>query len=74
MYVVFIKENGNYSVRGIAETMDEVITIINKNNLKDKINEGKAYLIEGNIKLIRPETTPALLDIKEVTTKKNSYY
>jgi len=74
MYVIFVKENKKHTVTGIAENLNEVKAIINKNNLKDKVDNGKAYLVEGDIKLIRPETTPELLDIKELKSKKNSYY
>ncbi len=74
MYVIFVKENQKHTVTGVAENLDEVKALIDKNNLKDKVDNGKAYLVEGDIKLIRPETTPELLDIKEIRLKKNSYY
>jgi hypothetical protein len=74
MYIILVKENSCHKLVGIAETTDEVKSYIHKNNLQDKIENGKVYLVEGNIKLIRPETTPELLDIKEVRKKKNSYY
>jgi len=74
MYVIFVKENKKHTITGIAENLNEVKAIINKNNLKDKVDTGKAYLVEGDIKLIRPETTPELLDIKELKSKKNNYY
>ncbi len=74
MYVIFVKENKKHTVEGIAENLDGVKVIINKNNLKDKVDNGKAYLIKGDIMLIRPETTPELLDIKEAISEKNGYY
>jgi hypothetical protein len=74
MYMILIKENGCHKLVGIAETIVEVKACIKNNNIQDKIDNGKAYLIEGTIRLIRPETTPELLDIKEVRKKKNSYY
>jgi hypothetical protein len=74
MYLILIKDNGCHKLMGIAETVEEVKICIQKNNIQEKIENGKAYLVEGNIKLIRPETTPELLDIKEVRKKKNSYY
>jgi len=74
MYVIFVKENKKHTVEGIAENLDEVKAIINKNNLRDKVDNGKAYLVKGDIMLIGPETTPELLDIKELTSKKDSYY
>jgi hypothetical protein len=74
MYLILIKDNGCHKLMGIVETVEEVKICIQKNNIQEKIENGKAYLVEGNIKLIRPETTPELLDIKEVRKKKNSYY
>ena len=74
MYLILVKDNGTHTVIGIVETSKEVKEFLNKIDLKEKIDNGKAYLVEGNIKLIRPETTPELLDIKEVRKKKNSYY
>ena len=74
MYLILVKDDSSHTLVGIAETMEEVKALINRNNIQDKIDNGKAYLIEGSIRLIRPETTPELLDIKEVQKKKNSYY
>jgi hypothetical protein len=74
MYLILVKDNGSHTVVGIAQTSEEVKNAINTQNLQEKIDNGKAYLVEGNITLIRPETTPHLLDIKEVRKKKNSYY
>jgi hypothetical protein len=74
MYMVFVKENGRHTVTGIAESMDEVKTIIVKYNLKSKIETGKAYLMEGQINLIRPEITPELLDLKVTKKEKDLYY
>lgn len=74
MYLVFVKENEEHRVTGIAENMEEVKSILDKNDLVDLISHGKAYVMEGDIKLIRPETTPELLNIKKVIHKKNSYY
>lgn len=74
MFVIFVKENKKHTVEGIAENLDEVKSIINKRNLQDKIDNGKAYLINGDIKLIRPETTPELLAARELKLQKNSYY
>jgi hypothetical protein len=72
--MVFVKENGKHTVTGIAESMNEVKTIITKNNIKSKIETGKAYLMEGQIKLIRPEITPELLDLKVTKKEKDLYY
>jgi hypothetical protein len=74
MYLILVKEDGTHSLYGIAQSLDEVKAIINKKELQDKIDNGKAYLVEGAIKLIRPETTPELLDVKEVRKKKDIYY
>jgi len=74
MYVVFVKEDSAHTVLGIAQSLEEVKTMINKKEIQEKIDNGKAYLLDGTIKLIRPETTPELLDIKEIRKKKDSYY
>ena len=74
MYLVLVKENGVHTLSGIGEDMGQVRSIIDKENLKNKIDTGKAYLVEGVIKLIRPETTPELLDIKPKNQKKDKYY
>ncbi|KPJ89506.1 MAG: hypothetical protein AMS17_01630 [Spirochaetes bacterium DG_61] len=74
MYMILVKDNSGHKLVGIAETKEEVKACIKKNDLQDKIDNGKAYLVEGTIRLIRPETTPELLDIKEVRKKKNGYY
>jgi hypothetical protein len=74
MYLIIVKDNGTHTVMGIAETVEEVKKILNESELKDKIDNGKAYLVKGNITLIRPETTPELLNIKEIRKKKNNYY
>lgn len=74
MYVIFVKNDGQHTVTGIAESIDEVKSILKKNDLKDKIDAGKAYLMEGVIKLIRPETTPEILDMKISRNEKNNYY
>jgi hypothetical protein len=74
MYVIFIKEDGKHTVKGIVESIDEVKRIVKQNDMKDRIETGKAYLIEGEIKLIRPEVTPELLDLKVSKTEKDLYY
>ncbi|MGQ9615691.1 MAG: hypothetical protein ACUVWJ_04725 [Spirochaetota bacterium] len=74
MYVIFVKNDGQHTVTGIAESIDEVKSILKKNDLKDKIDAGKAYLMEGVIKLIRPETTPEILDMEISRKEKNNYY
>lgn len=74
MYVIFVKENGRHMVTGIAQDLDEVRGIIQGEKFKDKIDTGKAYLMEGDITLIRPETTPELLQKKTKRKVKNSYY
>ena len=74
MFLILVKDNGIHTLVGIAQTSEEIKKHINKKNLQDKIDTGKAYLVEGDITLIRPETTPEILDIKEVRKKKNSYY
>ncbi len=74
MYIVFVKEDGKHTIRGIFESVDEVKQLIQKDDLKSKIETGKAYLIEGEIKLIRPEITPELLDLKVLKKEKNQYY
>ena len=74
MYLILVKENGTHELFGIAENIDEVKNIIKNNSIQDKIDNGKAYLVEGKISLIRPETTPALLDIKEIKKAKDIYY
>ena len=74
MFVVFVKEDGKHTVRGIVESVDEVKALISKDDLKNKIETGKAYLIEGEIKLISPEITPELLDLKVSQKEKDMYY
>ena len=74
MYLILVKDNDTHTLVRIAKTSDEVKNYINNNDIQDKIDNGKAYLVEGNIKLIRPETTPELLDIKEVRKTKADYY
>lgn len=74
MYLILVKENGTHKLSGIAENIEEVKKIIKNNNIQDKIDSGKAYLVEGKISLIRPETTPELLDIKEIKKAKDLYY
>jgi hypothetical protein len=74
MYVVFVKENGGHSISGIFENLAEVKQRIKNDDIQEKVETGKAYLIEGDIKLIRPETTPDLLDLKLSKKEKNQYY
>ena len=74
MFVVFVKEDGKHTVKGIVESVNEVKALISKDDLKSKIETGKAYLIEGEIKLIRPEVTPELLDLKVSQKEKDMYY
>lgn len=74
MYLVLVKENGGHTLTGIGEDIGEVKAIIDRKNLKDKIDTGKAYLVEGVIRLIRPETTPELLEEKKKKDKKDKYY
>jgi len=74
MYLVLLKDDGEHILYGIGETLEEIKKIINTKKVKDKIENGKAYLIEGSITLIRPETTPELLDIKKVESEKDVYY
>ena len=74
MYLILTKDNGCHTLVGIAETIEEVKNCIKKSGIQDKIENGKAYLVEGSIKLIRPETTPELMDVREVRKKKDSYY
>ena len=74
MYLVMVKENGKHTLSGIGEDLSEVKTIISKNNLKNMIDNGKAYLVEGVIRLIRPETTPELLETKKKPKKEDKYY
>jgi hypothetical protein len=74
MYVIFFKENGNHTVKAIVESVEEVKKIVKESDMKNRIETGKAYLIEGEIKLIRPETTPELLDLKVSKKEKDQYY
>jgi len=74
MYLVLVKENGKHTLSGIGEDINEVKTLISKQKLENKIENGKAYLVEGVIKVIRPETTPELLEIKEEQKKSDKYY
>lgn len=74
MYIVFVKENGRHTVTGIAQDLDEVRGMVQEEKFKEKIDTGKAYLMEGDITLIRPETTPELLQQKTRRKVKNSYY
>jgi hypothetical protein len=74
MYLIFVKEDSEHKLFGIAEDIDEVKSLIKNKELQDKIENGKAYLVEGKISLIRPETTPELLEIKEIKKKKDMNY
>jgi len=74
MYLVLVKENGEHTLTGIGEDIGEVRAIIERKNLKNKIDTGKAYLVEGVIRIIRPETTPEVLDVKTKEKKKDKYY
>jgi len=74
MYLILVKENGIHTLLGLADNLNEIKKIIKNKNIKDKIDTGKAYLIDGNIKLIRPETTPELLETKEVKKIKDIHY
>ena len=74
MYLVLVKENGKHTLSGIGEDINEVKNIIIRNNLKKLIDTGKAYLVEGVIKIIRPETTPEVLEIKKKPKKADKYY
>ncbi len=74
MYLILVKENSNHKLFGIAEDINEVKSNIKDKDLQDKINNGKAYLVEGKISLIRPETTPEILEIKEIKKKKDMNY
>ncbi|MFW6138966.1 MAG: hypothetical protein ACOC7U_07325 [Spirochaetota bacterium] len=74
MFLIFVKDNDKHTLTGVAEDVTEVKSIIHRGNLKDKIENGKAYLVEGKLKLIRPETTPELFDTKGPSGKSDSYY
>ncbi len=74
MYLILVKENSDHKLFGIAEDIDEVKSKIKDNDLQEKIEKGKAYLVEGKISLIRPETTPDLLEVKEIKKKKDMNY
>ncbi len=74
MYLILIKENGKHTLSGIAENISDIKDMINNNKLKEMINIGKAYLVEGSIKIIRPETTPELLEIEEKRKETDKYY
>jgi hypothetical protein len=74
MYVIFVKEDGRHTVRGIVETVEEVKEIIKSKDIMGMVQTGKAYLIEGEIKLIRPEITPELLNIKASKKDRDRYY
>ena len=74
MYIVFVKEDGKHTIKGIVENLEGVKQLVQDDDFKSKIETGKAYLIEGDIKLIRPEITPELLDLKISKKEKNQYY
>ena len=74
MYIIFVKEDSEHKLFGIAEDIDEAKSLIKNKELQDKIENGKAYLVEGKISLIRHETTPELLEIKEIKKKKDMNY
>jgi hypothetical protein len=74
MFIVFVKENGGHRVTGMAESADEVKELVKSPELVEYIRHGKAYVMQGSISLIHPETTPELLDTKKMVTKKASYY
>ena len=74
MYLVLVKNDGEHVLYGIGETLDEVKNMIKSGKINDKIENGKAYLVKGDITLIRPETTPDLLDTKEIRSEEKGYY
>ena len=74
MYLVLVKNDGEHVLYGIGETIEEIKKMIKKGKIDDKIEKGKAYLIEGDIKLIRPETTPDLLDVKKLKKEEEEGY
>ena len=74
MYLVLLKNEDKHVLYGIGENLEEIKKIIKNGKIDDKIENGKAYLIEGDITLIRPETTPELLSIKKVKSEKKGYY
>ncbi len=74
MYLVLLKNDGEHVLFGIGETLEEIKNLIKNGNIQDKIDTGKAYLVKGDITLIRPETTPDLLDIKTIESDKDKYY
>lgn len=74
MYLVLLKNDGEHILYGIGESLGEVKKMIASGKIDDKIENGKAYLIEGDITLIRPETTPELLNIKKLKSEGEGYY
>ena len=74
MYLVLLKNDSGHVLYGIGETLEEIKKMIKNGKIDDKIENGKAYLIKGDITLIRPETTPELLNIKNVKPEEKSYY
>ena len=74
MYLIFVKENSGHKLFGVAEDINEVKNFVKNKELQGKIENGKAYLVEGNISLIRPETTPEILEVKEIKKKKDMNY
>ena len=74
MYLILVKENSDHKLFEIAENINEVKSKTKDKDLQDKIKNGKAYLVEGKISLIRPETTPELLEINEIKNKKDMNY
>jgi hypothetical protein len=74
MYLILVKKNSDHKLFAITEDINDVKSKIKDNDLQDKIENGKAYLVEGKITLIRPETTPELFDMKEIKKKKNMNY
>ena len=47
MYLIFIKEDGKHVLYDLAENLDEVKKLVNNEDLKEKIKNGKAHLMEG---------------------------
>ena len=74
MYLILVKDNSDHKLFAIDEDINEIKSKIKDKDLQDKIETGKAYLVEGKITLIRPETTPDFFETKGAEKKKNRNY
>ena len=74
MYLILVKENSDHILYAIDEDINEIKSKIKDKDIQNKIENGKAYLVEGKVTLIRPETTPDFFEADKIKSKKNRNY